>query len=82
LCEVLPNFLLLFTFCFPLLTNDFGNVRIVEARVASNDSLLVVLPIKDESYQESAAEQDVRKQRALSFVQSKSYGPIEKRRVQ
>jgi hypothetical protein len=78
----LPDFFLFFTLSFPLLTNDFGNVRIVEARVLSNDSLLVVLPIKNKSYQESAVEQDVRKQRALSFAHSKSYDPIERRRVQ
>jgi hypothetical protein len=46
----LPDFLLLFTFRLPLLTNDFGNVGIVETRVLSNDSLLVVLPIKNKSY--------------------------------
>jgi hypothetical protein len=74
----LPNFFLLYTFSFPLLANNFGNVRIVKAGVASNDVLLVMLPIKNKSYQESTAEQDVRKQRALSFVHFKSYGPIGK----
>jgi hypothetical protein len=43
----LPNFLALFRFTLPLLTDDLGNVGVVETRVASNDSLLVVLPIED-----------------------------------
>jgi hypothetical protein len=76
LCEVLPNFLLIFTLSFPLLTNNFGNVRIIQARIAGDDGLLMVLPIKNKRYKESAAGQDVRKQELMAFVHSKSYGPI------
>lgn len=47
LCKVLPNLLVLFRFSLPLFTDDLGNVRVVETRVTSNDSLLMVLPIED-----------------------------------
>jgi hypothetical protein len=52
LSKILPNFLGLFTLSFPLLTNNLRNVGIIESRVASDDSLLVVLPIKDKCYKE------------------------------
>jgi hypothetical protein len=48
----LPNLFGLVTFSIPLLTNNFGNVGVVEIRIASNDGLLVMLPIKDKSYKE------------------------------
>jgi hypothetical protein len=66
--KVLPNLLLLFTFGLPLFTDNFRNVGIIETRVAGNDGLLVVLPIKDKCCNTLAADQDVRKQRPLSFV--------------
>ena len=47
LCQVLPDLLLFLALSFPLLTNDFGNIRVVKARVAGNYGLLVVLPIKN-----------------------------------
>lgn len=50
LSEVLPNFLLLVAFGFPLLTNDLGNVGIVESWIVADDGLLMVLPIKDKCY--------------------------------
>jgi hypothetical protein len=46
----LPNLLLLVTFSLPLLTDDLGDIRIVKTRITSSNSLLVVLPIKDERY--------------------------------
>jgi hypothetical protein len=52
LSKILPNLLGLFTLSFPLLTNDLGNVGIVKSRVASDNSLLMVLPIKDKCYKE------------------------------
>jgi hypothetical protein len=52
LSKLLPNLLGLFTLSFPLLTNDLGNVGVIESRIASDDSLLMVLPIKDECYKE------------------------------
>ena len=50
LCKVLPNLLRLFTFSFPLLTNNFRNIGIVEPRIASDDRLLMVLPIENKCY--------------------------------
>lgn len=50
LSKILPNLLFLVTFGFPLLANDLRNVRIVESWIATDDSLLVVLPIKDKRY--------------------------------
>jgi hypothetical protein len=52
LCKILPNFFRLFVFSFPLLTNDLGNIGVVESRIASDYGLLVVLPIKDKCYKE------------------------------
>jgi len=52
LCKILPNFFRLFTFSFPLLTNDLGNIGVVESRMASDYGLLVMLPIKDKCYKE------------------------------
>jgi hypothetical protein len=52
LCKILPNLFRRFTFSFPLLTNNLGNVRIVQTRMAGNDSLLMMLPIKDKCYKE------------------------------
>jgi hypothetical protein len=68
----LPNLLLLFTFRFPLFTDNFRNIGIIEARIASNDGLLVVLSIKDKCCNTLAADQNVRKQRPLSFVRPES----------
>ena len=51
--KILPNLLLLFTFSFPLFTDDLGNVGIVEIRIASGNGLLVMLSIKDECYESS-----------------------------
>ena len=51
-CKVLPNLFRLFAFSFPLLTNDLRNIRIIEPRIASDDCLLVVLPIKNKCYKE------------------------------
>jgi hypothetical protein len=52
LSKILPNLLRLLTFGFPLLSDYFRNVRIIETRIASNDGLLVVLSIKDKCYKE------------------------------
>lgn len=46
--KILPNLLLLFTFSFPLFTDNLGDVGIVEIRIASGNGLLVMLSIKDE----------------------------------
>jgi hypothetical protein len=48
----LPNLFRLFTFGFPLLPDDLGDVRIVKTRISGNDGLLMVLPIKDKCYKE------------------------------
>lgn len=50
LSKVLPDFLFLVTFGLPLLANNLGNVRIAESWIATDDSLLMVLPIKDKRY--------------------------------
>jgi hypothetical protein len=50
LCKVLPNLFRFFTFSFPLLTDNLGNIRIVKARIAGDNGLLMVLPIKDKCY--------------------------------
>jgi hypothetical protein len=51
--KILPNLLLLFTFSFPLFTDNLGDVGIVEIRIASGNGLLVMLSIKDECYESS-----------------------------
>lgn len=76
LSKILPNLLLLLTFSFPLLPNNLGNVRIIEPRFARSNSLLVVLPIKNKCYKESAPDGDVRKQGIHLFVQSQFALPI------
>lgn len=50
LSKVLPKLLLFVRLAFPLLTNDFGDLRIVQTWIATDDFLLMVLPIKDERY--------------------------------
>ena len=50
LSKVLPDFLLLVTLGLPLLTNDLGDVRIIESWITTDDTLLMVLPIKDKRY--------------------------------
>jgi hypothetical protein len=51
-CKVLPNLFRLFAFSFPLLTDDLGNIGIIEPRILSDDRLLMVLPIKNKCYKE------------------------------
>jgi hypothetical protein len=45
LCEILPVLFLLVVLSLPLLADDFGDVRIIQARMEGNDILLMVLPI-------------------------------------
>ena len=50
LCQVLPNLLFSLALGLPLLTDNLRNVRVIEARIAGNYGLLVVLPIKNKCY--------------------------------
>jgi hypothetical protein len=45
LCEILPVLFLLVALSLPLLADDFGDVRIIQARVEGNGILLMVLTI-------------------------------------
>jgi hypothetical protein len=45
LCEILPIFFLLVALSLPLLADDFGDIRIIQARMEGNDILLMVLTI-------------------------------------
>jgi hypothetical protein len=44
---------LLVAFCLPLLTDNFGNIWIIQAGMEGNDILLMVLTIQDERYKTS-----------------------------
>lgn len=52
LSKILPDLFGLFALSFPLLANDLRNIGVIESRVASDDGLLMVLPIKDKCYKE------------------------------
>lgn len=68
LSKVLPNFLLLGTLCFPLLANDFRDIRVIETWIATDDGLLVMLSVKDKRYKAVSSRSKLhRKQRVACF---------------
>lgn len=52
LSKILPDFLFLVTLSFPLLANDFGNVRVVQSWISTDDVLLMMLSVEDKRYKE------------------------------
>jgi hypothetical protein len=54
LSEILPDLLCIIVLSLPLFPNDLGYFRVGDARVASDDGVLVVLAIKDERYKEAS----------------------------